>query len=79
MAITIEAIYEDGVLKPLQKLQLKEHEKVQIQIFSPEEWQRRFKRVIDKIQKSTTRFPSQEIESDIAQAVREYRDKKRGH
>ena len=78
MSKTIEAIYEDGVLKPLQKLQLKEHEKVQIQIFSPEEWQRRFKRVIDKIQKNTAPFPSQEIESDIAQAVREYRDKKRG-
>ena len=26
MAITIEALYEDGVLKPLQPLPLKEHE-----------------------------------------------------
>jgi predicted DNA-binding antitoxin AbrB/MazE fold protein len=30
MPITVEAIYEDGVLKPLQPLPLQEHEKVRI-------------------------------------------------
>lgn len=75
MSKTIEAIYENGVLKPLQKLQLKEHEKVEIQIFSPEEWQRRFARVIEKIHKKTALFPPEEIDSDIAQAVKEYRGK----
>ena len=30
MTLTIEAIYENGVLKPTQPLPLKEHEKVQI-------------------------------------------------
>ena len=30
MAITIEAVYENGVLKPAQPLPLKEHEKVRI-------------------------------------------------
>jgi predicted DNA-binding antitoxin AbrB/MazE fold protein len=79
MSKNIEAIYEDGVLKPLQKVSLKEHEKVEIQIFSPEEWQKRFKRVIEKIHKKTAQFKPKEIESDIAQAVKEYRDKKRGH
>lgn len=78
MSKTIEAIYENGVLKPLQKLQLKEHEKVEIQIFSPEEWQRRFTRVIEKIHQKTAQFPPEEIESDITQAVKEYRGKKRG-
>jgi predicted DNA-binding antitoxin AbrB/MazE fold protein len=32
MAITIEAVYENGVLKPAQPLPLKEHEKVRITI-----------------------------------------------
>jgi predicted DNA-binding antitoxin AbrB/MazE fold protein len=32
MAITIEAVYENGVLKPTQPLPLKEHEKVRIRI-----------------------------------------------
>jgi predicted DNA-binding antitoxin AbrB/MazE fold protein len=34
MAITIEAIYEDGVLKPAQPLPLQEHEKVLITVKS---------------------------------------------
>ena len=32
MALTIEAIYENGVLKPAEPLPLKEHEKVTITI-----------------------------------------------
>ena len=32
MAITVEAVYEDGVLKPVQPLPLAEHEKVQVTI-----------------------------------------------
>jgi predicted DNA-binding antitoxin AbrB/MazE fold protein len=34
MAITIEAIYENGVLKPAQLLPLKEHEKVRVTVES---------------------------------------------
>jgi predicted DNA-binding antitoxin AbrB/MazE fold protein len=32
MAITVEAVYEDGVLKPKQPLPLREHERVQVTI-----------------------------------------------
>jgi predicted DNA-binding antitoxin AbrB/MazE fold protein len=32
MSITVEAIYEDGVLKPAQPLPLQEHEKVSVTI-----------------------------------------------
>jgi predicted DNA-binding antitoxin AbrB/MazE fold protein len=32
MAITIEAVYENGVLKPIGPLLLKEHEKVRVTI-----------------------------------------------
>jgi len=35
MAITIEAVYENGVLKPTQPLPLKEHERVQVTIETP--------------------------------------------
>jgi predicted DNA-binding antitoxin AbrB/MazE fold protein len=35
MSLTIEATYEDGVLKPSQPLLLHEHEKVQITIHTP--------------------------------------------
>lgn len=32
MALTIEAVYENGVLKPIQPLPLQEHEKVRITV-----------------------------------------------
>ena len=34
MAITVEAVYEDGVLKPAQPLPFPEHEKVQVTVQS---------------------------------------------
>ena len=35
MKITVEAIYENGVLKPSQPLPLKEHERVQVTVQAP--------------------------------------------
>lgn len=41
MAITVEAIYENGVLRPSQPLPLKEQEKVQIRIENSATWAER--------------------------------------
>ena len=38
MAISIEATYEDGVLKPIQPLQLQEHEQVQVIVHQLSTW-----------------------------------------
>lgn len=38
MSLTFEAIYEDGVLKPIEPLPLKEHEKVTVTVSSGETW-----------------------------------------
>jgi predicted DNA-binding antitoxin AbrB/MazE fold protein len=35
MPITVEAVYEDGVLKPIRPLPLKEHERVQVTVQTP--------------------------------------------
>lgn len=35
MIISIEAVYEDGVLKPVQPLPLQEHDKVQVTLQTP--------------------------------------------
>lgn len=44
----IEAVYEDGVLKPLKPLKLKEHERVRIKIIKGDivELTRKFREVI---------------------------------
>lgn len=75
----IEAIYENGVFKPLQKIDFKDHEKVEIRVLSKDEWQRRFNALIQKIQRKAAQYTSEEIEADIATAVKEVRAGKRGH
>jgi len=37
MPKTIEAIYEDGVFKPIKKIRLKEHEKVELSVLTKTE------------------------------------------
>lgn len=75
----IEAIYENGVFKPLQKIDFKDHEKVEIRVLSKDEWQRRFNALIQKIQRKAAQYTSEEIEADIATAVKEVKAGKRGH
>jgi len=78
MPQTITAIFENGVFKPLEKVTVKEHEKVEIKILSCDEWQNRFNRIIGEIHKKTSQYSTEEIESDIAEAIKEVRAKKRG-
>jgi predicted DNA-binding antitoxin AbrB/MazE fold protein len=41
MTLTVEAVYENGVLKPAQPLPLKEHEKVRVTIQPERTWAER--------------------------------------
>ena len=79
MAEVINAVFENGVFKPLEKIELKDHEKVTIKILSLDEWQSRFNRVIEKVYKRANQYTSEEIETDISQAIKEVREKKRGN
>ena len=40
MALTVEAVYENGVLKPIQPLPLEEHQQVRITIQPKNNWVR---------------------------------------
>lgn len=78
MSKVIDAIFENGVFKPLQHVEVKEHEKVAIKIISLNDWQDRFNRIIDKIQKKSSQYTPEEIESDISRDIKEVRKEKRG-
>jgi len=78
MSQIINAIFENGVFKPLQKVDIREHEKVSIKVLHLDEWQTRFIRLIEKIHKKTKQYPPEEIEADINQALREVRGEKCG-
>jgi predicted DNA-binding antitoxin AbrB/MazE fold protein len=38
MAITVDATYENGILKLAQSVPLKEHQKVRVTIYPPTDW-----------------------------------------
>jgi len=78
MSKVIDAIFENGVFKPLQHVEIKDHEKVSIKIISLDDWQKRFNLLIEKIHKETSRYNPEEIESDIFNAIKEVRKEKRG-
>lgn len=71
----IEAIYENGVLKPLKPIDLEEHERVEIIITSKSRWASEFKKLLDIVHERTKKFTSEEIEADITQAYREVQQK----
>jgi predicted DNA-binding antitoxin AbrB/MazE fold protein len=78
MSDIIDAVFENGVFKPLQKVRIKEHQKVALKIVTQDAWDKRFDRIINKIHKKTSRYSSEEIESDISRAIKEVRKEKYG-
>jgi len=71
----IEAIYENGVLKPLEPIDLKEHERVEITITSKSRWASEFKKLLALTHERTKIFPPEEIEADITKAYEEVHQK----
>ena len=74
----IEAIYENGVFKPILPIDIAEHEVVAIKVIYLDEWQARFAGIIEKIHNKTSRHSADEVEDDIALAIREVRKAKYG-
>jgi predicted DNA-binding antitoxin AbrB/MazE fold protein len=77
MAEVINAVFVNDVFKPLEKIEMKEHEKVTIKILSLDQWQSCFDRIIEKIHKKAKQYTSEEIETDMTQAIKEVRKSKR--
>ncbi|MDI6727020.1 MAG: antitoxin family protein [Smithellaceae bacterium] len=71
----ITAIFENGVFKPMENVEVREHEKVTIKVVSMDDWHQRFDRIIQKIHQKTALYSPAEIESDIVGAVEEARKK----
>lgn len=78
MSQVIEAVFENGVFRPLRPVEMTEREVVAIKIISTGEWQSKFSNVISRIHKNTAQRRSEEIETDILSAVKEVRKEKYG-
>ncbi len=74
MSEVITAIYERGVLKPLQEIPLlREHQKVRLVLEPNIRWRSEFKNLLKKIHRRTVKFNSKEIEKDITFASHQIR------
>jgi predicted DNA-binding antitoxin AbrB/MazE fold protein len=77
LVTTIPAVYEKGVFKPLEIINLKEHQPVEITISTIESthWKLEFNSLLESIHHHTAKFSSSEIESDITLAAEEVKEK----
>ena len=73
MPKTIEAIYEDGVFKPLDQVPLPEHTKIRLTLSPPKDWSDKFRRFLNKVHQRTKNIPPETIERDITLASRKKR------
>lgn len=71
MVKTVDAIYENGVLKPTKRLFLPDHSRLKLIISSENEWADELKALLKKVHRRTRQFTSEEIEKDITLAAKE--------
>jgi predicted DNA-binding antitoxin AbrB/MazE fold protein len=71
MSRVIRAIFENGILRPLETLDLPERSEVELAIQAPDHWASEFKEFLARIHAKTLRFSSEETEADITAASRE--------
>lgn len=68
---SVQAVFEDGVLRPNEDLGLQEHERVRLIVTSEAEWERKFAVLLEQVQSKTERFATDEIDADITAATQE--------
>jgi predicted DNA-binding antitoxin AbrB/MazE fold protein len=73
---TIRALYKDGVLRPLEPLDLPDDTSVEVTV-DPEGMVKRFEELVKSIQDRNRGIPLEEIERDIELAIREVREEEK--
>ena len=77
MPQVVSAVYENGVLRPLEPLALKERETVEVEIRAERSWDEEFDETLRRGRSRAHRFTPEEIEADITEASREVREMRR--
>jgi predicted DNA-binding antitoxin AbrB/MazE fold protein len=74
---TFDAVFENGVFKPLQPLHLKERSRVKLSLCRGTEWRRDFERLLRRMKLRTRSIPRSQIEKEITQARAEVKARRR--
>ena len=65
---TFQAVFENGILRPLEPLRLKEKSRVTITLCQESKWRNDFERLMRKMSRRTRAIPQKDIEAAVTQA-----------
>ena len=77
MIYSVQAVFENGVLRPLKPIRLKEKCRVLITFYPEDQWQQEFTRLVRKMKARAKGIPQQVIEEEITRARAEVKAKRR--
>jgi predicted DNA-binding antitoxin AbrB/MazE fold protein len=75
---TFQAVFENGVLRPLRPLRIREKSRVTVTLCSETEWRSQFDRLLRKMRARTKTVGQRELETEVSQARAEAKAKRRG-
>ena len=78
MERVVRVVFENGVLKPLTRLHLKEKSYFLATLYPEAQWQIEFERLRRRMRARTRGVPQAEIEAEITRARAEVKAKRRG-
>jgi len=74
---TFRAVFENGVLRPLQRLHLKEKSHVLVTLYPERQWRNEFERLLRRMKARTKAIPQEVIEAEVTGARAEVKAKRR--
>jgi predicted DNA-binding antitoxin AbrB/MazE fold protein len=77
MQRVIRAVYENGVLKPLERVRMSERKVCLLSIYPEAEWRKDFKALLTRVHRRTRRHASADIEAEVTAARAEVKSKRR--
>ena len=73
----VRAVYEDGVLKPLERVRIGKRKVCLVSIYPEDEWRKDFEALLTRVHRRTGRRAAAETEADITAARVEVKSKRR--
>ena len=77
MQRVVRAVYEDGVLKPLERVRMTRRKVCLVSIYPEDEWRKDFEALFRRVHRRAGRRAPAEIEADITAARVEVKTKRR--
>ena len=74
---TILAVYENGVLRPLKPLRLKEKARVTLRMCAETEWRDELEKLLRRMNSRTKSIPQHEVDEEIIKARAEVKAERR--